>query len=178
MSLEGKSEQEITALATLANSVLENAKTRMAFQRMVKHANPNVSLPEVELHDTIAAAVKPHIDKTQELEAKLAQDTERRAQDVMYETLREEGVISGRKDFSEIVKYASEKGFQTNDAGIRMAATYRQHEQRSAEPTPLNHGLPNAVLPRDNKELMKNPVEWARQQAAEAMKELAKQKAA
>ena len=177
MSLEGKSDEEIRALAELTDSVLNNPKTRTQFQRVLKTANPNISLPEIDNLDTIAAAVKPHVEKLGQVEAKLEQADQDRAANALYEALRDDRVVGNRKDFGELVKYASEKGFQTSEAGIRMAAQHRRDELEAAEPTPLTAGLPS-ILQKDNKDLMKDPNGWARGEANKAIAELAKRQAA
>lgn len=176
MALEGKTTEEIEALAQLADSVLSNPKTRGVFQRTLKTANPSLSIPELELEDRVAAAVKPHIDKVATLEATNARNAEMAQANTLYETLHDDRVVSGRKDFNELVKYAADKGFMTNEQGLRMAGSHRVTEQEMAEPTP--HIMTAELLQRDNKDLMANPALWARQEAAKAMDELAKRRKA
>lgn len=177
MGLEGKSTEEIEALAQLADSVLSNPKTRGVFQRTLKAANPSLSIPELELEDRVAAAVKPHIDKVAAIEAKTARDEQVSQANNLYENLHDERVVAGRKDFNALVTYAAEKGFMTTEQGLRMAASHRTSEQEAAEPTPSNMGMAG-ILQRDNKDLMKDPVGWARREAAIAMDELAKKRKA
>jgi hypothetical protein len=69
MSLEGKSQQEVAALAALSDSLLADPKTRGQFQRLVKVAKPGVSLPEIELEDKVAAAIRPLQDTNAQLVA-------------------------------------------------------------------------------------------------------------
>lgn len=177
MSLEGKSPEEIEALAQLADSALSNSKTRGVFQRILKAVNPNLSIPEVELEDRLAAAVKPHAEAVQKLTQERERDTQVQQANTLYETLHDDGVVAGRKDFNEIVKYAAEKGFMTNEQGLRMASQHRAAELESAEPSsrPMDMTM---ILQKNNKDLMKNPAEWARAEAARAMDDLAKQRKA
>lgn len=177
MSLEGKSPEEIEALAVLADSALSNPNTRGIFQRVLKKANPNLSIPELELEDRVAAAVKPHIDKVANLEATNARNVELNSANMLYETLHDDRVVAGRKDFNELVTYAAGKGFMTTEQGLRMAASHRTAELEAAEPTPSNMAM-TKILQRDNKDLMKDPAGWARSQAALAMDELAKKRKA
>jgi len=137
MSLENKTAQEIEALAALADSVMSNPATRMEFQRTLKKANPNISVPELEVEERIAAIAKPHIDKVRELEARDAQRNAEAAANALFEALRDDGVVASRKDFNELVKYAAEKGFATIESGLRLAASHRAAEQTPAEPTPM-----------------------------------------
>lgn len=143
MSLEGKSPEEITALAQLSDSVLSNPKYRTPFQRLLKASNPGISLPEVDMLDTVSAAVKPHIDKLAEIESqraaeKAAQDAQNQAS-ALFESLKDDGVVRTRAEFQVLVKYANDNGFQTVEAGLRMAANHRASETQLSTPTPM-HG--------------------------------------
>lgn len=171
MSLEGKSPEEIEALAALADSVMSNPKTRLPFQRALKQANPHISVPELEIEDRIAAVAKPHIDKVAELEAREAQRNAQSAANVLFENLRDEGVVKSRKAFEELVKYAAEKGFNTNEQGLRMAASHRADELTPAEPTP-HPGAIDLSQREQNKDLLSNPQGWARNTATQAIDEL------
>ena len=177
MSLEGKSEQEIAALAQLADSVLNNPKTRTAFQRQLKVANPEISLPEIDTQDAIISAVKPHVDALKKTQDELQQMQQDKSANNLYESLHDDRVCASRKDFGELVQYAAAKGFQTSEDGLRMAASHRRSEMEAAEPTPLTAGLPS-ILDKGNKDLMKDPNGWARAEASKAIAELAKRQAA
>lgn len=179
MSLEGRSTDEITALATLADSLASNPKTRGSFQRLLKQANPHISVPEIEIEDRVHEAVKPLHDKLAEQEAKEAQSAARDAANTLYETLRDDRVVASRNDFGELVKYASEKGFQTSESGLRMAGSHRKSEQEAAEPTPHTAaGALDLSNTEQNKDLMKNPNAWARNSAINALAELQKRRTA
>ena len=73
MSLEGKTPEEIQALAALADDVLSKPDTAGVFQRLVKRNNPAVSMPVVELEDRAAAAIAAANKKTDDLAARVAQ---------------------------------------------------------------------------------------------------------
>ena len=49
MSLEGKSAEEISALAELADQLANDPKTRKGFLHLSKAANPNAHIPEVDI---------------------------------------------------------------------------------------------------------------------------------
>lgn len=179
MGIEGKSTEEIEALATLAESIGSNPKTRMQFQRLLKQANPNISVPEVEIEDRIQAAVKPHVDELERLKARDAQSDAQAAANALYENLRDDGLVKNRTGFGDLVKYANEHGFQTTDGGLRMAAQHRRAEQESAEPTPQTAAGAFDINDRaTNKDLMANPAAWARNTALSALDELAKKRKA
>jgi hypothetical protein len=176
MALEGKSAEEVQALATLADSIASNPKTRTAFQRLLKQANPEISIPEIEIEDRIASVTKPYVEKLEKLEARDAQAESQAAANALYEGLRDDRVVTNRAGFSELVKYASEQGFQTTEAGLRMAASHRASEQEAAEPTPMPNGGIDLSQHEANKDLMRDPRGWANAQARAAIDEMAKQR--
>jgi len=179
MSLENKSDEEIRALAALADDVLSKPDTAGVFHRLVKRNNPNVSMPLVELEDKTSAALALRDKKIADLEAGNAQTNAERQVNMTFETLRDEGHCSTRGSFNELVKWASENGFTTSEMGLRKAAMQRALEQESAEPTP------STVQPAGfsfgqggdlGKSFMKDPIGTARTQAMAAMDELRKER--
>jgi len=173
MSLEGKAPEEVQAMAALADSLLNDPKTRRQFQRMLKQQNPNISLPELDTEDAIVTAVKPHVEELQRLKAEREQDKAQQAANLLFENLRDDRVVSTRTEFSELVKWASENGYQTVDAGLRKAASARRAEQEAAEPTPQS-AAGGGIVPKDNKDLMRDPQGWARSQAVTALNDIIK----
>jgi len=176
MSLEGKTDEEIRQIeahASLSRALSDDPAFRREYQRLLKKQNPKLSLPEVDMEDRVEAAVKPFVDKVEKLEASTAETTAQRKANEIYENLRDARVVNTRKDFTELVKYANEKGFQTNEAGLTLAAAHRSDEQIPAEPTPHSAALAHLV-PKDNKSLMKDPQAWARTEANSAMSDLIK----
>lgn len=175
MSLEGKTDDEIKALAALADDVLSKPDTAGVFQRLVKKNNPNVSMPLVELEDRAAATFKAQNDKLNELSGKLAVSDAEKAVNVLYENLRDAGAVTTRASFNELVKWASENGFMTTEQGLKKAAMQRDIEREAAEPTPqtVNNGFQLGAGSDDaSKAFMKDPVGQARAAAAKAMDEL------
>ena len=177
MSLEGKSKEEIEALAQLSDSVLNNPKTRTSYQRLLKQANPNISLPEIDNLDLVAAAVKPHVDQIAAIAQKQAtDDAARQAQtdaNALFESLRDDGLVRTRKDFEALVKYATEKGFQPNEAGLRLAASHQASEVELARPTPMQ-GTGPEFAPNNEayKDFFKDPKGTATRVATEMVNEI------
>lgn len=177
MSLEGKSAEEIAALAALADDVLGNPKTAGTFQRLVKANNPGVSMPMVELEDRAAAAFKQRDDEIGTLKAKLAQQEAERGANSLYEALREHGSCGSRNDFQELVTFAATNGYQTTESGLKRAAQQRSQEREAALPTPVTVG--NGLFrvgdnTDESKKFFANPMQHSRTVAAQAMDELAK----
>jgi hypothetical protein len=55
--------EAIADLAALAKGLSENPQTRGQFLGMMKRADPNLSIPEIDIPNRLSAAVKPHLDK-------------------------------------------------------------------------------------------------------------------
>lgn len=176
MSLEGKTQEEIAALAELSDSVLSNKKTAHVYQRLIKEANPGVSMPLVELEDRAVATFGAQAKQIAELNGKLAQTEAEKGANMLFEELRDEGFVTTRNSFNDLVKYASESGFQTTKAGLSRAAMQRRLEQEPAEPTPqmTGHGAFSIGEGDDAKNFMRDPAGHARAVAAKAMDELRK----
>lgn len=175
MSLEGKSPEEIAALAELSDSLLGNSATRTPFQRLLKTANPRINLPELEVEDRVTAAVKPTVDAVQKLNDERDRDAADRAAHGVYEELKDERVVGTKKEFSELVAYANDKGFRTDNAGLRRAAEYRSAEASMAEPTPMPGAIP-ALTGEKTKEWFKDPKGTAAREAHAALEEIRKGK--
>ena len=171
ISLEGMDEAEIRALALLAKSTRDNPATRKDWFGVLKKANPNLAIPEYDMeqkqHEQLSARDKEIADLRAQVEA----DRQQAAAQARIAALREEGVIRNANDFSEVVKYAADNGFQTSDEGLKRAAAARRAEQEAATPTPTS-AIPKPHI--GNKDLMKNPQAWARQEATAVMDEIIK----
>lgn len=178
MSLESQSPEVIAALAELSKSVIDNPETRPHFQKLLKKANPTIVVPELEAEERMQAAMQPHIEKIQEIEKQRQLEAAERAANDLYGSLRDTGAVSSRDDFGNLVKYASEKGFMTSEAGLQMASQHRRQEQQAAEPTPAPLGPLGGFNKESMKDWMKDPAGRARQEAAAALADIAKQKRA
>jgi len=170
MALEGMSQEEIEALAEMSKTLRDNPKTRAHFLRLAKHANPELSVPEVEMQDLMVTMAQKTDEKLREFEGKITVGESEKAAMVLYENLRDAGSIKSRNEFGDLVKYASENGFQTSEAGLKRAAAVRRQELEVAEPTPSNFTSVRTV--REDKELMKNPRQWFDRQAETVMDEI------
>src|SRR5258708_11251871 len=137
MSLEGKSQDEISALASVTDELLNDPKYAMDFKRLVKAHNPNASVPDVELEQRVAGALKVRDDKIDALEKDKALTASEKATNMLYEALRDTGHVTTRDSFNKLCTYANEKGFMVNETGLRMASQHQRNEQEAAEPTPM-----------------------------------------
>lgn len=179
MSLEGKSDDEIKALAALADDVLSKPDTAGVFQRLVKRNNPNVSMPLVELEDKTVAALAERDKRIAELEKNNQLSAAEREANTLYEQLRDDGHVTTRTSFDALVKYAAEQGFMTTRTGLTKAAMLQADENASAEPTPSTSQPAGFTLGEGDmgKSFMKDPIGTARTQAMAAMDDLRKERA-
>ena len=172
-SLEGLSTEEVSALALSARQMRDNPATRGLFLRMLKTANPTISIPEVEVEMRTSAALAERDKRIRDMEERENARAQRDNAVNLFENLRDENVVSSRNDFAELVKYAHEQGFVTNEAGLKKARSFQRQERAAAEPTPQSY---RPLIPRDNKDLMKNPRDWARKEATAAINEVLKKR--
>lgn len=171
VNLEGMDEAEIRSLALLSKSVRDNPATRKEWLGILKKGNPNLSIPELDLEQHAEKALSARDKEIADLRAEMQANEQQRAAQARIAALRDEGVIRNANDFSDVVKYASENGFQTSDAGLKRAAAAMQAEREAAIPTPTS-AIPKPHI--GNKDLMKNPQTWARTEAANVMDEIIK----
>ena len=168
VSLEGMSAEAIADLAALAKGLSENPKTRPGMLRLMKDADPSLSIPEVDIPANIGAAVKPHLDRIAKLEregnerAIRDQITERRASLIKNKGLTE-------ADIPEVEKLMIEKGISNHDT----AADFLLSQRNSAQPTPSSFSQP--AIPRpDMKAMGGNIGAWARNEATTAIADIIK----
>ncbi len=173
ISLEGMDEAEIRALALLAKSTRDNPATRKEWFGVLKKANPNLAIPEYDMEQKQQTELSARDKEIAELKAQFEADRQQAAAQARIAALREDGVVRNANEFSEVVKYAAENGFQTSDEGLKRAAAARRAEQEAAVPTTTS-AIPKPHI--GNKDLMRNPQGWARTEAANVMDELIKQR--
>lgn len=171
MSLEGKSPEEIAALASLALDLSSNAKTRDGFLRLTKAANPSAHIPEVDIPAQMMGQFKPHLDRLEQLE-KQASDRamQDRIKDQRREALRSVKGVT-RDDLPAIEKLMVERGIPDH----KTAAEFYALQNKAAEPTPgamqANRTLGAPKMP-DLKEFGGNMQAWSRRAAHDAIDEM------
>ena len=127
MSLEGKSAEEIEALATLAQNLASNPKTRGGFLQLTKQANPDTSIPEVDIPNRISALLEPHLKTLNDLKTR---EAERDLRDRVEAARKEAGIPA-----SELA--AVEKVMVDNRiADHKTAKQFMDLQSKAAEPTP------------------------------------------
>jgi len=129
-SLEGLDETTIKGLATLAKSLSEDPKTRRSFQALLKHQNPNLPIPELDTERRTAEYLKPHLEKIDSLEKKLAEKNSVETIQGKRAALREKGFSA--EEVASIEKLMIEKQIPSHDT----AAEHYSMSQKLATPTP------------------------------------------
>lgn len=169
MSLENQSYEERDELARLALQLSQNPATRTEFMRMTKHVRPDVALPELEIEDRVNKHFTASQQKIASLEAKLA---ERDAMDNLEsrrKSLLEKGLVQSKDEVQQVEKLMLDKGITNHEA----AAEYHNFMKQAAVPTPTGYN-PNPMRQFDLKAFHKNPVQAARDVAAESLREFRK----
>ena len=167
MSLEDVSYEARDELARLAKQLSDNPATRTPFLKLAKQVRPDVVMPEVEMEERYA-------QKFQDLEKKFAARDAKQAEREAIENLEyrrksliEKGLVSGRDEIQEVEKLMLDKGITNHEA----AAEYHKYMKQSAIPTPSGYN-PNPMKKFDLSAFHKNPVQAARDVAAQAMSEI------
>jgi len=168
VSLEGMTPEAIADLAALAKGLTDNPKTRGMMLQAMKVADPNLSIPELDIPNRISSSVKPYVDKIERLER---EGQERSMRDMVRE--RRENLVKNKglsaSDVAEVEKLMVEKGINNHDT----AAEFFISQRNSAPPTPSSFSQP--ALPRpDLKTMGLNINQWSRNEATNAIADLIK----
>jgi hypothetical protein len=166
MSLEDVSYEARDELASLARKLSESPETRADFLRLTKKVRPDVSMPELDIEDRTNSLLQRSEARVASLEAKLherdaIEKLEKRRSDLM-----QNGFVSNRDEIQEVEKIMIEKGITNHEA----AAEYHKWMKQAAVPTPTGYN-PNPMKQFDLSAFRKNPVQAAREVAAQAMTE-------
>lgn len=169
MSLEGKTPEEIAALAELSSSLMADPKTRAGMLRLTKMANPGANIPEIDIPDSIASAFRPQLDRLAHLEKQVQ---ERDAEDRVRKSRKDALAVSGisRDDLPAIEKLMVDKKIPDH----KTAAEFYDMQRKSAEPTPASGVNRTFGMPKtpDLKEFGGNMQAWARKNAFDVIDQL------
>ena len=169
MSLEDVSYEARDELARLAKQLSDNPETRSQFLKLAKQVRPDVSMPEIEIEERYT---KKFQDFESKLAARDAKQAERDAMDNLEyrrNSLVEKGLVNSRDEIQEVEKLMLDKGITNHEA----AAEYHKYMKQAAIPTPSGYN-PNPMRKFDLSAFHKNPVQAARETAAQALSEFRK----
>ena len=167
MSLEDLSLEQRDELAMLARQLADNPATRKQFLRMTKQVKPEMSIPELDMEDFTNTKVSAAEERVMGLEAKLR---EREAREELEK--RRARLNRPTQEVEQIEKLMLDKGMTNHET----AAEYFDWMRQAAEPTP-NSAMgytPSALSKFDLSKYWKNPQMGARDEAAQALKDLRK----
>jgi hypothetical protein len=170
MSLEGKSPEEIAALAALADQLGNDPKTRQGFLNLSKLANPNAHIPEVDIPHQVRTIMETGAKRLEAAEKELNDMKMERNIRAKREALIQSGKATSR-DIEAIEKLMLDKHIPDHDT----AAEFYKLQQAAAEPTPRDarQNVRDSSMPTvDTKPFKGNLSEWARNMAAKTLDEL------
>ena len=169
MSLENVSLEARDELAALAQQLAENPATRKQFLRMTKQVKPDLPIPELDMEDYTHNAVNKSEMRVQALEAKLRERDAIEELQKRRQSLMKKGLIANEDEVKDVEKIMLERGITNHET----AAEFHQWMKQAAEPTPSGYN-PSAVKQFDLGKYWKNPASAARDEAANALRDLRK----
>lgn len=169
MSLENVSLEARDELAALAQQLADNPATRKDFLRMTKKVKPDLPIPELDMEDYTHNAVSKSEQRVQALEAKLREKEAIEELQKRRESLMKKGLIASEDEVKDVEKIMLERGITSHET----AAEYHQWMKQAAVPTSSGYN-PSAVKQFDLNKYWKNPVNAARDEAANALRDLRK----
>ena len=169
MSLENVSYEARDELAALAQQLADNPATRKDFLRMTKKVKPDLPIPELDMEDYTYNAVNKSEQRVQALEAKLRERDAIEELQKRRNSLMKKGLISSEDEVKDVEKIMLERGITNHET----AAEFHQWMKQAAVPTSSGYN-PSAVKQFDLNKYWKNPVNAARDEAANALRDLRK----
>ena len=169
MSLENVSLEARDELAALAQQLADNPATRKDFLRMTKKVKPDLPIPELDMEDYTQNAVSKSEQRVQALEAKLREKEAIEELQKRRESLMKKGLIANEDEVKDVEKIMLERGITNHET----AAEFHQWMKQAAVPTSSGYN-PSAVKQFDLNKYWKNPVNAARDEAANALRDLRK----
>ena len=169
MSLENVSMEARDELAALAQQLADNPATRKDFLRMTKKVKPDLPIPELDMEDYTHNAVNKSEQRVQALEAKLRERDAVEELQKRRQSLMKKGLIASEDEVKDVEKIMLERGITSHET----AAEYHQWMKQAAIPTSSGYN-PSPVKQFDLNKYWKNPVNAARDEAANALRDLRK----
>jgi hypothetical protein len=168
-SLEDLSPEQIAHLRqrnALLDGLLTDPETRKQTLRLLKKKNPTMNVPEIDAEEAVTAALAA--DRA-EREAENKLRAEQRAQDAVRDQRRAVvalGLIS-EAEIPDLEKFMQDNEVVSYEKAARLYRTAKKAEVATARPD----GGPGVDLPT-GKGLWRNPVKYAREQAALAVNDI------
>ena len=152
---------ENAQLAAIHQKLL-NGPGRKAYLKMVAEADPAIAIPEVEMDKELQAVTKPLHDKIAELEKANTQNAAMLNMEKRRAPLKAKGLND--EEIGKVEKFMTEKQIFNHE----IAYDVYQRNSKIAEPTTSF----TAVEMPKTEGLLKDPINWARQEAFKAVNEI------
>lgn len=166
VSLENLSPEAIADLALTLKGLTDNPKTRAQTLYLMKVANPELAIPEVDIPAQMSQLHKASLERLEKLERSIQEKEAREKVLDARNSVLKKGIIS-EDEIPEVEKLMLEKGITSHET----AAEFFASQKRAAEPTPGQFGKP--LLQRlDMKAMSGNINQWARDQARAVIDEM------
>lgn len=150
-------------LLQLSKTALGNSKTRLTTLRAIKEASPDTPLPELDQEARTQEMLKPLQDENKALKERLDKAEAVGALEKKRDALRAKGL-----NVEEVEKVMVEKGITSHEA----AAEFISLNNRPAAPVPSIPSFDRSARVPAEDGLKKDPKQWARETAANVLKEL------
>ena len=172
MSLEDLSLEQRDEMALLLQELSSNPSTRKEVLRLTKKVRPDLTIPELDIDETVHKLKSASEDKISQLENKLREKEALDDLRARRDSLIKKGFARTDEEVEEIEKVMLEKKIPDH----QTAAEYWSWMKQSAAPTPQSSmGYnPNPLNKFDLSKYWKNPQAGARDEAAKALMELRK----
>jgi len=168
VSLEGLSPEAIADLAVTLKTLTDNPKTRAHTLALMKHADPSLNIPEIDIPNRMAGVAKAATDRIQKLEDDIMRrDLQERIRE-RRSSIVKSGMVS-ESEVPEVEKLMLEKGISNHET----AAEFYASQKKAAAPTPGTFGQPLMPKP-DLKAMGGNISQWARSEAQRAITDFTK----
>jgi hypothetical protein len=168
VSLEGLSPEAIADLAVTLKTLTDNPKTRAHTLALMKHVDPTLNIPEIDIPNQMNGYLKKGLDRLEALENSI-RDKELRSEITSRRNAIVKSGLVNESEVSEVEKLMLEKGISSHET----AAEFFASQKKSAAPTPGHFGQPLMPKP-DLKAMGGNINQWARSEAGAAMADIIK----
>ena len=166
MSLEDLNSED-RELATLMRQLANDPSTRKDALRLTRKLRPDLPVPELDIEDRTNSMLQRAEQRVQSLEAKLQERDAVGELEKRRSGLISKGLAKSRDEIQEIEKVMLEKGITNHES----AAEYHNWMKQAATPTPSGYN-PNPMKKFDLSAFTKNPVQAARDAAAQALNDI------
>lgn len=166
MSLEDFTSED-RELATLMRQLANDPSTRKDALRLTKKLRPDLPIPELEIEDRTTSLLDRAEQRVRSLESRLQERDAVSELQKRRESLIKRGLAKDDEDVQAIERIMLDKKIHDHET----AAEYNQWMKQAATPTPTGYN-PNPMKKFDLSAFQKNPVQSARDMAAQALSEI------